>query len=150
MQNKTHSKKHLSGLFSSNKQLNVLFGMLKQQSSLLSKVKSLLPAPLSEHISHVRSKQDLLIIHTDSPVWVSKLHFFSNQLLDALRADAPMLKKVKIRVYIPQNETSISSKKPAERMISQSAKETLKATAKSMDDEALKEVLMRISEARNK
>lgn len=152
MSQKTHPKKSLHGIFAKNSQFQPLFGMLKQQDRLLDKVKSLLPEPLSSHICHVRSKREQLIVHTDSPVWVAKLHFYAPQLLAELRKEAPMIKVFRARVFVPERTKKALKPKPKDtrRKMTATASASIASAAATISDPALKDVLLRLSQAGKK
>jgi len=76
--------------------------MLTRQQALLAEIRSQLPEPLATHCLHARIQGRKLILHVDSPAWRSRLRFHAPALLKGLRAQAPHLDRVSVRVLAPE------------------------------------------------
>ena len=89
-------------LVEQGEQTSHLLRMLRRQQALLEEVRARLPDPLGSHCLHARISGNTLILHVDSPAWASRLRFQSNALLQALREQAPGLKKLSVRQLLPE------------------------------------------------
>jgi hypothetical protein len=101
---------------------------------------------ISDHANAMLEGRDL-IIYTDSPVWA---HVVSQQrisLLEAMRKRGMILDSAQVRNKPPQpkHEANQIHAKPAP--IPSEASEALKQTAETIDNQALRLALLRLSES---
>lgn len=122
----------LSSVIEKSCHLDHLVRMLRQQQALLGEIQGLLPSSLARHCLHARIRGESLVIHVDSPAWASKLRFQGQALLRALRAKAPNLRKLSVRILQPE------SPRPVPPALSRRQASPL---AKAINDEELRRLL---------
>ena len=98
----TRKPDKVSRLLENSRHLDHLVRMLTRQQALLAEIRSQLPEPLATHCLHARIQGRELILHVDSPAWRSRLRFHAPALLKGLRAQAPHLDRVSVRVLAPE------------------------------------------------
>jgi len=138
----TKKPRTVSNVVNNSEQLGHLARMLRQQQSLLEKIRQLLPAPLQQHCIHARVSGMRLVLHTDSPVWGARLRFHAPQIIEAVRQQAPNLNKLDIRIYLPSNV------RPGRRPLGSLPEHTaalINQLADSIDDQAICAALKRLS-----
>lgn len=120
---------------------NYLLRMLEKQQSLLEQVRNLLPAPVADHCLHARIDGTLLILHTDSSAWMTRLRFHGPHLVQALRPIAPQLTAVKTRILI-----STTHPEPERRgsKLSASSAKSIQHMAEFVSDDKLRAALIRL------
>lgn len=146
MKQKTFRPSKVSTLLGSDATLNHLGQMLRQQQRLLRQIRDILPDPLDAHCLHARISVDQLILHTDSPVWTSRLRFHAPQLLKQLRQQAPRLRKVKILIHIPSRTQAPKHRKV---VLSPASAASIHDLADHISDPDLRAALQRL-ESRKK
>jgi hypothetical protein len=92
----------VASLLRKDPHLHHLTRMLHQQQALLKEIREKLPEPLARHCLHARIAGNRLILHVDSAVWGSQLRFHGQSLLRVLRARAPNLSQLRIRLLFPE------------------------------------------------
>jgi len=120
--------------------------MLQKQQALLEQLKQLLPETLQPHCIHARIKGDRLILHTDSPVWATRLRFHAPQILTSSRKFAPKLNELDVRIFLP--EIIRPSRKPLGSLPLKTAA-LVSQLADSIDDDAIRAALKRLSNTSN-
>jgi hypothetical protein len=117
---------------------------IRSQKNLLADVRRCLPADLSPHCLHARLRVDTLVLHTDSPVWATRLRYLAPQLASVLAVEYPALREVKIRLLVapadhasPQNSARHSDR----------AAEIIHSSAGHANSEALRTALHRLGKA---
>ena len=113
-----------------------------QQRAVLSAVQQHLPLDLADHCRAARFDGQRLVIHTDSPVWASRLRFFSNQLSSLLQNDLTMLREIKVKL-IPRRANLAPA--PVPRRRSAYAADIVGDTARHTASAELKAALERLS-----
>ena len=146
MKQKSFRPSKVSTLLQSDTTLSHLGQMLNQQQRLLTQIRSILPHPLDAHCLHARISTDQLILHTDSPVWTSRLRFHAPQLLKQLQQQAPKLRRVKILVHIPAR---VLRPKRRKITLSPTSAASIQDLANHISDPALRAALQRL-ESRKK
>lgn len=116
---------------------------MEAQRSLVVEIRRLLPADLAEHCTAARIDGRRLVLHTDSPVWASRLRFLSTELLRLLENDNPNLREVKVKL-IPQRR--INRQRPRTATRSEAGAAALKDAARHMQNRPLRTALERLSE----
>lgn len=115
-------------------------------ASLLNEVQSLLPHSAQAHITAVVQQRASLVVFTDSPVWNSKLRFHTPRLLRELRHKHPGLANIEIRNQLARRTISKAKKQPA-RKLSESAAQTVKTGAETVENPALRSALQKLAKA---
>lgn len=134
----------LSNVVNNSEQLGHLARMLRQQRTLLEQIRQLLPAPLAQHCIHARISGVRLVLHTDSPVWSTRLRFHAPQIIQAAQQQAPNLSKLDIRICLP--EVIRPGRKPLGSLPDKTAA-LVSQLAESIDDQAIRTALKRLSGA---
>jgi hypothetical protein len=114
------------------------------QESLLADVRRCLPADLSAHCLNARLRVDTLVLHTDSPVWATRLRYLAPQLASVLAVEYPALREVKIRLFVASADHA-SPKNSARH--SDRAAEIIHSSADHANSEALQAALHRLGKA---
>jgi hypothetical protein len=78
---------------------------ISAQKALLENVRRLLPGDLADHCVAAQKRDQQLILHTDSPVWATRLRYSSPQLLGLLQPSHSSLREVKIKLVLPRSVT---------------------------------------------
>ncbi len=73
------------------------------QLALLHLVRRHLPEELAPHCVGARLHAHRLVLHTDSPVWASRLRYLAKQLQSLLERHHPELREIKIRLIMPDS-----------------------------------------------
>lgn len=90
-----------------NSETGVL-GNLIQQIELLKilnqNLTSFLDSPLNAHCTVANYANDIMVLHTDSPVWASRLRYILPQLLNFMQDQCGLvsIKTIRIKVMPPQ------------------------------------------------
>ncbi len=75
---------------------------ISAQRALLDHVRQLLPQDLAAHCINAQQRDHVLIVHTDSPVWATRLRYASVQLIGLLQQRYPELRAIKTRLLPPR------------------------------------------------
>ena len=137
----------VSSLLHSGKQLSHLGRMLEKQHALLQMVRSQLPSPLDQHCLHARISGKLLIIHTDSSAWSTRLRFHGPQLIRALKREAPRLQQLKVNIHI---DLADKATKRRQIILSKHGATQILDAADSVDDPELRAALRRLGSSGDK
>lgn len=78
---------------------------ISAQKALLNQIRELLPEDLARHCLAAQKRDQLLILHTDSPVWATRLRYNSAHLISLLNSRHPSLREVKIRPVLSRQPT---------------------------------------------
>jgi hypothetical protein len=138
-------------LISSNNQLNKLYTHAKDICALNEKLHNYLAPTLSSHCSIANYSAETLIVNADTSAWASKLRNRIPDILAYVRHECGLSKliTVRIRVSPKQNNTS-QSDLPGNRLnrkasLSKKSAEFIESVAKSIQDPALRESILKIS-----
>ena len=125
--------------------LKQLQNQLARQQALTEQVRSMLPAPLNEHLSAAVLIDEKLSLLVASPVWASRLRFLAPQLMRQLRQQGLALSQIQPRI-IPENPLARRQRslQPA-RKPSPGSAEALRQAADAMEPGPLQEALRRLS-----
>lgn len=96
------SPKSVRHLLKDKPTLKLLELEISAQKALLNQVKKLLPEDLAGHCVAARIRDQQLVLHTDSPVWATRLRYAAPQLLSLLQPSHSPLRGVKIRLVLPR------------------------------------------------
>jgi hypothetical protein len=106
------SPKQVAQLLKNKPLLKPLEHEVLQQRLTLSAVRRVLPTDLAAHCLAARADGQRLVLHTDSPVWASRLRFFSNQLASLLQNDLPSLREIKVKLLVSREPRSATRSRP--------------------------------------
>lgn len=140
----TKKPRTVSNVVNNSDQLGHLARMLRQQRALLEQIRQVLPSPLPQHCLHARINGMRLILHTDSPVWNTRLRFHAPQILQSARQQAPNLSELDIRILLPE------AIRPGRRPLGSLPEKTaslVSQLADSIEDQAIRAALKRLSSA---
>jgi len=73
------------------------------QKALLEKVRQLLPEDLASHCIAAQRRDQQLILHTDSPVWATRLRYIAPQLTSLLKSGDPSLRGIKVKLVLTRS-----------------------------------------------
>jgi hypothetical protein len=133
----------LRDLLRSGSALVLLQDSVSKQNASLELVRSLLPDQLKPHCLAALIKNRRLVLFTDSPVWASRLRYFSRDLSNRLRKHGVEVEKSIIRILIDRRPA-----KPERRHVRRLSKANarlLEQIAADMDDQELGSALFRLS-----
>lgn len=121
--------------------LKTLAAEISAQRVLLDRVRRLLPGELAPHCIAARIDGQRLVVHTDSPVWASRLRFMSAELRMLLENDFPALREVKIRLLPP---IGVRPRTEQTAQFSDIAAGTVQSAAEGIADPQLQAALQRL------
>jgi len=120
---------------------------LQQHAAELARMRQVLqkvlPAPLSDHFMVAAFDRDTLVLVADGPAWAARLRYQMPRLRSAAREQCglPGLKSVRVKVSPPDSRPRSVARK---FRLSPRAAESLRRSADSTADEALRESLLRL------
>lgn len=121
--------------------LNARAGELSRLDRLL---RTLLPAPLSDHVRTCALHGDELVLQADTPAWSTRLRLEQVRLVELLRSRPGFARLTGVRVVIAAPAPADS--RPQRRaQMSAVAAETLARCAEAQTDDALRDSLTRLS-----
>ncbi len=140
-------------LLSSNEQLNELYTHAKDIHALNEKLEKYLTPSLGNHCSVASYSEDTLTINAETSAWASKLRYRIPDILSHAKRECRLnkLKSIRIKVYPGHESTKSRSslsttsnvKKP---FLSKKSAAFIKNIALSIEDPALRESIIKISE----
>ena len=98
-----HHPKPVRLLLTDRPALSHLEQEINAQQALLDLVRQHLPEDLASHCVGARLDAHQLVLHTDSPVWASRLRYLAKQLQSLLEPRYPNLREIKIRLLVPDS-----------------------------------------------
>jgi len=137
--------KSLKNYLQINRQFATIQAKMQQNQAALQLVRSLLPTPLNDHCISLVSKQNHLILYTDSPAWASRLRYFSRELVIQLRNKQIDINKISIRISIENRKNNKKHKGREARLISTENADLLSRVADHTPDPNLQAALRRLS-----
>ncbi len=116
---------------------------LERVSALLP---DLLPAPLNRHCRVANISDGILVIHTDAPIWTTRLRFHNPRLLADLRErlGAGALREIRLRTA-PEPSAPVRRAELRTAILPDAAAAHLRAAAASIADPALRDALLRLA-----
>ena len=78
---------------------------ISAQKVLLNQVRQLLPGKIARHVVAAQKREQDLVLHTDSPVWATRLRYNGPQIISLLKSSDPSLRNVKVRVLVSRTPT---------------------------------------------
>lgn len=125
-----------------------LYRHVKKLIDIQEQLKTMLPAPLNEHITVANLANDSLTIYTDSAAWAARLRFNIPEMLKSLNLNniCTSVKSIRIKV-IPPDNTQLP---PHEQKLSISNDTALllEHVADTIGDPDLRESLLKLSRNR--
>ena len=117
---------------------------LETRSTLLADMRQCLPAELAAHCLSAGLRDGTLVVHTDSPVWATRLRYLAPQLTSVMAHEHPALREIKVKVAIednrrPRQHNAANKSDLAAAIIHDNARHTKQAS--------LRNALMRLSRA---
>ena len=113
----------------------------------------ILPIECRNHVQIANIRQQNLMLITDSPVWTTRLRQLSPQILQFLRentaGDGQIIHHVQISTRYQNNnvreQKALAEKNRLKPSISETTANLLSQSANSIDDQQLKEALLRVA-----
>lgn len=115
-------------------------------SSLLTTIQELLPDNSKSHCLSAQLKYDVLIVHTDSSAWASKLRFQLASLLPTLRRQAGYHAATKVSIRIQPPQASRTSHKHTVSNMDQQTAQQIRELASAIRDETLRQTWLKLAE----
>lgn len=109
-----HSLKSVRHLLKDKPTLKHLESEISTQRALLGEIRGLLPGELAPHCIAARVNGHQLVLHSDTPVWASRLRYMAAELLSLLQNAHPALREIKIKL-LPANQPRPRRYRPARR-----------------------------------
>jgi len=140
----TRIPKSVRQLLKSKPALKQLELEVSAQKALLSDIRRHLPAELAPHCLAAQLKRDRLVLHTDSPVWATRLRYSAPQLVSLLQETRPGLREIKIRVLVSRQPRQIQRRHVH---YSDVAADVVRSSAGDIEQPRLRDAMMRLSRA---
>jgi hypothetical protein len=126
-----------------------LYGQLLSRAQELlaldAHLRQLLPPPLNEHCSVLNIRDAALVLAADSPVWASRLRYYSPQLVKQLTGEQTVtVRTVRVRVQPPTKPFVPQRRQPSPRLSSRGAA-IIRQAAGGVSDPGLKSALLRLA-----
>lgn len=138
-----HSLKSVRHLLQDKPTLNHLEQEISAQQTLLADIRRILPGELAAHCVSARLHGQRLVLHTDSPVWASRLRFLAAELTSLLENSGRSLREIKIKL-LPASIQRSKPPNPAYR--SRTAAHIVAESAQHVESAALRLALQRLSQ----
>lgn len=94
------SPKSVHKLLEEKPSLQRLSHELTARKTLLADIQQCLPAELAAHCLSAGMRDGTLVVHTDSPVWATRLRYLAPQLISVLAHEHRTLREIKVRVLL--------------------------------------------------
>lgn len=123
-------------------QFSSLHDTFSEDAKLLRQIRQQFPREITDHITALHRKGQVLTLHVDAPAWASKMRYLSRDI-----AENTGSREVKVRIsptHIQQHEQPGGETR---RRHSEKAAEILSEAAGYTSDENLKAALLRLSRA---
>ena len=139
-----HSLKSVRHLLQDKPTLKSLELEINAQNALLQQVRQFLPGDLMERCRAAQIRDQRLVLHTESPVWATRLRYLAPQLLSLLRHEHPGLTGVTVKVLLERQ--SCTTRQNAARR-SDVAAAIIHESARDTKHPALRAALERLSKS---
>lgn len=117
---------------------------IERQSQLLREIRAILPPPLDEHCLHAYLEAGVLTLLTDSPVWSSRLRFFTPEVEHRFPPHHGSIVACRIRV---QPHIPVSPPKASNNKLSPKTARHLLEVAAGIEDTRIAAALRRLAKA---
>ncbi|MGD8311154.1 MAG: DUF721 domain-containing protein [Gammaproteobacteria bacterium] len=122
-----------------------LLSRARELMALDTRLHRLLPPPLNEHCSVLGIRDGTLLLAADSPVWASRLRYYSSQLARQLTGPRTVtVRTVRVRVRPPPGPFVPPRRQPPPRLSSRGAA-LIRRAAAGITDPALQAALLRLA-----
>ena len=142
MQTPRHVNKLLSA---SSDHLHRLVDHCSQLQRLTRLAREFLPSPLNQHCQVANIRDQQLILHADSSVWATMLHYQAPALLEYLNQQPGLEHISNIRTRTFPNYQKSSDNNPSPSRLPRSTAALIGNLADSMSNPALKKALQRLA-----
>jgi hypothetical protein len=128
-------------------QLQALVKHVYMLQRLDDRLNQCLPPLLKSHCKVGDIRDDVLVLNVTSPVWATRLRYLTPSILAFMQRQCALatLRTIRVRVSIPPEPVPAPKQTTRPRMSIKSA-DYLKSTAQSINDPALRSVLLRLSD----
>jgi hypothetical protein len=106
---------------------------IERNAQLLREIRSILPQPLDAHCLHASLEDGILLLLTDSPVWSSRLRFFTPELTHNLSAPHGAIADCRIRVQPSSASSATSVQSTKAKLTPKTARHLLDAASEIRD-----------------
>lgn len=139
--------KSLSGLLKSSPQtLGPLLNHAHRLEQLNKILREQLPPPLNQHCRIANLRDDILLLHADSPAWALKLRYSVPDMLDRLRRQPELQQLRTITVKInPASLVAAPAKKTRRARMSEDTARLLDDVADAITHPTLRTALLRLA-----
>lgn len=98
-----HSPKSVRRLLKDKPTFKRLELEISAQKALLNRVRRFLPDDLGSHCVAAQMREHQLVLHTDSPVWATRLRYVAPQLVSLLKTEDPSLCGIKVKLILTRS-----------------------------------------------
>jgi hypothetical protein len=137
--------KPLNRMFVSTRSLASLGERLSAQQALLERIRPLLPAPLEDHCVWAILRDSDLTLLVDSPAWANRLRYLVPQLKQQLLRHGLQVRNIRIKVTILRGDAGRRTRHRKANPLSRANAELLDCVARGIEDEGLRNALLRLS-----
>jgi len=121
--------------------------VIERNRMLLAAIRDKLPPPLDAHCLHASLEGGTLTLVTDSPVWGSRLRFFSPELMQISVAKQGSIEKCRVRVNPPHTPRPNDGQRELINRLSGQTVKLLLDTADGLGETELAGALRRLAKA---
>jgi hypothetical protein len=136
------SPKSVRRLLQDKPTLKFLDREIAAQGALLTQIRQCLPPELAAHCVNAQLHESRLTLHTDSPVWATRLRYLAAQLISVLKHGHPGLREIKVKLLVERHSPP-QHREPAHR--SEVAAALVRDSADDTEQAPLREALLRLS-----
>ncbi len=129
----------------SNKMMTFYYQQINNQQQLLTAIKEVLPAGLTDQARHCVIKEKKLLIYTDSAIWASQLRFYENIILSAINQHTrTRIETMQTKlITAPARNSVLNIRKP--QLPSTEKIKSLQVDSMAIDDMQLRRSLQKLS-----
>ncbi|MBT5230866.1 MAG: DUF721 domain-containing protein [Methylococcales bacterium] len=136
----THTNKHLK-----KGHLQNLVNQAEEQEQALSTIKSLIPAPINQHVSGVTIKNRIATLLVENQLWATKLRYMTPALKEQI-SEALQSPIYALQIKVMPFSSAVEKTKPkVKKTPTKVPCEVLYEAAVALDDPELSEILARIA-----
>ncbi len=129
--------------------LGNLYEQTQRIQDFKDKLSEHLGSPLNEHCTLANYKNDLIVMHADSPAWATKLRFSTPDIISYMQRECHLNTLKTIRVKVVPTIKKIN-RTPARRLIlSSKSTKLIRNIANSMTDHNLRNSLLKLTKHNN-
>jgi len=139
--------KHASRFLGGNSAIAALLPGIERNAELVRVVRRMLPKPLADQCLHASLEDDILVLFTASPVWATRLRFFTPNLLRSLPEPWGRAAGCRVRIQPISEPPNATGVKPRPSRLTASTVAHLLDAAESVKDEDIAAALRRLAKA---